>query len=170
MKRFITHYYPQLKERARQLRNKSTPTEIMLWRYLRQKQRLGYDFHRQKPLHRFIVDFYCNELFLAIEIDGISHEGKYEYDKERQKRIECLGVKFLRFTDEQVKNNVEEVVKSIDSWIKDRALTHPSVPSPEGMKRAPMSITFNNSHNLNSPLERGRGCVTNKLMGKGGLL
>ena len=53
---------------------------------------------------------------------------------------------------------MEEVVKSIDSWIKDRALTHPSVPSPEGMKRAPMSITFNNSHNLNSPLERGRVC------------
>lgn len=136
MKRLIIPYYPQLKERARQLRNESTPTEIMLWKYLKGKQRLGYDFHRQKPFHRFIVDFYCNELFLAIEIDGISHEGKYEYDKERQKRIECLGIKFLRFTNEQVKYNVGRVVEMIDEWILlHTASTHPSVPSREGMNK-----------------------------------
>jgi len=150
MKRYIIHYYPQLKQRARQLRNKSTPTEIMLWRYLRRKQRLGYDFHRQKPLDRFVVDFFCNELFLAIEIDGVSHEGKHEYDKKRQRRIECLGVKFLRFTDEQVKNNLWKVVEMIDEWILlHTATTHLSIPSPEGMKKM----------REDSPLERGKGGV-----------
>lgn len=162
MKRLIIHYYPQLKERARQLRNKSTPTEIMLWRYLKRKQRLGYDFHRQRPLHRFIVDFYCNELFLAIEIDGISHDGKYEYDKERQKRIECLGVKFLRFTDEQIKYNLGKVIEIIDAWIRK----HTPNPSREGNK--PKNI-----QTIMSPLpsrEGTEGCVMNKLMGKGGVL
>ena len=160
MKRFIIHYYPQLKERARQLRNESTQTEIMLWKYLKRKQRLGYDFHRQKPLNRFIVDFYCNELFLAIEIDGMSHDGKYEYDKKRQKRIECLGVKFLRFTDDQVKNNMGEIIEVIDSWIlKHTPSTHPSIPSPERMKK---TYTSSNLRNSTSPLERGRGCVRSK--------
>jgi len=143
MKRLIIRYYPQLKDRARQLRNNSTQTEIILWNYLKGKQRLGFDFHRQKPLNRFIVDFYCNELFLAIEIDGLSHDGKYEFDKERQRRMECLGIKFLRFTDEQVNNSVERVVEIIDSWIwkhtpypsqegKIQKKTKPSVPSQEG--------------------------------------
>lgn len=169
MKRLIIPYYPQLKERARQLRNGSTPTEIMLWKYLKRRQRLGYDFHRQKPFHRFIVDFYCNELFLAIEIDGISHEGKYEYDKERQKRIECLGVKFLRFTDEQVKYNVGKVIKIIDVWIRKHASsTHPSVPSPEGMDNADETKPTN--YTVSPLLRGGRGCVINKLMGKGGVL
>ena len=113
-------------------------------------------------MNRFVVDFFCNELFLAVEVDGISHDGKYEYDKERQRRLECSGVKFLRFTDEQVKNNIVEVVEMIDSWIKKHASTHPSIPSSEGIKKA--------LHNSISPLERGRGCVTNELEKKGVVL
>ena len=62
-----------LKEKARELRNNSTTSEIKLWMYLKNKQMLGYDFHRQKPLDEYIVDFFCNELMLAIEIDGLSH-------------------------------------------------------------------------------------------------
>ncbi len=77
----------------------------------------SYDFHRQKPIDKFIVDFYSPDLFLAIEIDGISHNGKEEYDEERQKRLESLGVHFLRFLDSDVKRNLDGVVVAIGEWI-----------------------------------------------------
>lgn len=72
-RRKIIPYNPALKEKARELRNNSTISEIFLWQFLKGKQMLGYDFHRQKPLDEYIVDFFCNELMLAIEIDGESH-------------------------------------------------------------------------------------------------
>ena len=68
---------------------------------------LGVQFHRQVPLDKFIVDFYCHELKLAIEIDGITHEGgeAEQRDETRQKRLEYLGVSFIRFADNDVKTN-----------------------------------------------------------------
>jgi len=78
MRRKIIPYNPSLKEKARQLRNNATVTEIVLWKFLKSRQMCGYDFHRQKPLGEYIVDFFCNELMLAIEIDGPSHEGQEE--------------------------------------------------------------------------------------------
>jgi very-short-patch-repair endonuclease len=73
MRRAIIPYNPKLKEHARVLRNNSTKSEIYLWKYLKGRQRLGFDFHRQKPIDNYIVDFYCCDLFLAIELDGITH-------------------------------------------------------------------------------------------------
>jgi len=70
-------YNPKLKEFARRLRNNSTYAEIRLWQKLNKKQLKGYDFHRQKPIDNFIVDFFCHELMLAIEIDGVSHIQKH---------------------------------------------------------------------------------------------
>lgn len=67
-RRKIIPYNPALKEKARELRNNSTKTEILLWLNLKGKQMRGYDFHRQKPIDNYIVDFFCNELMLAIEI------------------------------------------------------------------------------------------------------
>ena len=81
MKRKIIPYNPVLKEIARTLRNNSTLGEILLWKKLRNKQMLGFDFYRQKPIDQFIVDLYCIELQLAIEIDGGSHNS----DKAREK-------------------------------------------------------------------------------------
>ena len=70
---------------------------------------LGVQFHRQVPLDKFIVDFYCHELKLAIEIDGITHEGSEaeQRDETRQKRLEDLGVSFIRFADNDVKTNIQ---------------------------------------------------------------
>ena len=90
MKRKVIWYNPELKEKARQLRNNSTASEIKLWMFLKNKQMLGYDFHRQKPLGEYIVDFFCNELMLAIEIDGLSHHSSSEYDTIRQIKLESL--------------------------------------------------------------------------------
>lgn len=119
-KRKILPYNPALKEKARQLRNHSTKSEILLWQFLKKKQMLGYDFHRQKPLDKYIVDFFCNELMLAIEIDGESHFGKEKYDENRQKQLEDSGVRFLRFEDTEIFYNLEEVLKTIEKWIKGR--------------------------------------------------
>ncbi len=123
MKRRIIPYNPILKERARYLRNNSTLSEILLWKQLKGKQLNGYDFHRQKPIDQFIVDFYCAELSLAIEIDGISHDDtKVDYDNRRTKRLEQLGVHVLRFTDDVVKQNVMGVVEAIELWISEHKI------------------------------------------------
>ena len=74
-KRKIIPYNPILKERAQELRNNSTFSEIMLWNHLKKKQMRGFDFDRQRPIDNYIVDFYCKDLFLAIEIDGERHHG-----------------------------------------------------------------------------------------------
>lgn len=116
-RRKILNYNPALKEKARELRNNSTRTEILLWTFLKGRQLRGYDFHRQKPIDEYIVDFFCSELSLAIEIDGLSHIGKELYDSKRQDRLEQLGVKFLRFKDEDVFYNCDYVIKEIEKWI-----------------------------------------------------
>jgi len=81
--------------------------------------RHGDDFDRQKPIDNFIVDFFCNELMLAIEIDGETHNYKISRDRERQKRIEGMGVQFLRSTDEEIKQNIEGVVAMIEKWLRE---------------------------------------------------
>ncbi|MCF6157693.1 MAG: endonuclease domain-containing protein [wastewater metagenome] len=125
-RKVILPYSPKLKEVARRLRKSGTLSEVLLWRYLKGKQVLGYDFDRQKPIDNYIVDFFCNELMLAIEIDGVSHENKGEEDRIRQSRLESLGVRFLRFYDSDVKGNIQGVVTTIEEWIK----TNESTPDP----------------------------------------
>jgi very-short-patch-repair endonuclease len=122
MPRQIIHYQPHLKQLARQLRNNCTKAEIYLWLRLKNKQILGFDFHRQKPLLSYIVDFYCHELNLAIEIDGEIHEMKdiLEKDKIRQTEIEMHGVSFLRFTNDAICNNLDYVIEQIKKWILER--------------------------------------------------
>ena len=97
-----------------------TLSEVLLWKQLKNKQLLGFDFDRQKPLDHFIVDFYCKDLQLAIEIDGTSHDGdeQFKLDNERQNTLELLGVHFLRFDDKDVKRNMTGVLFVIEEWIK----------------------------------------------------
>lgn len=116
----IIPYKPYLKELSRELRKNSTIAEILLWEQLKQRK-LGFQFHRQVPMDVYIVDFYCHELMLAIEVDGSSHDNEeaVELDFERQNRLEKFGVKFLRFEDVDIKNNVENVVKYIEEYIRE---------------------------------------------------
>jgi very-short-patch-repair endonuclease len=108
----LIYYNPGLREKARRLRNESTFSEILLWLKIKDKS-LGYEFHRQVPIDEYIVDFYCHELRLAIEIDGSSHYNKYEYDIKRQRRLETLGVWFIRFDDIDVKRNMNDVLRTL---------------------------------------------------------
>jgi len=105
----IIKYNPILKQRACKLRNESTLSEVLLWKRIKGKV-LGYEFHRQVPISSFIVDFYCHELMLAIEIDGDSHINKVEYDLERQNKLSKQGVRFIRFTDLDVKRDMDKVI------------------------------------------------------------
>ncbi|MBL7075812.1 DUF559 domain-containing protein [candidate division KSB1 bacterium] len=113
-----TYYNPKLKALSRRLRRKGTLSEVLLWMQIKGGQIKGYKFTRQKPMGNYIVDFYCGRLRLAIEIDGISHEDKFKEDKIRQKEIEKQGVKFLRFYDSDIKNNMEGVIAVIRDWIE----------------------------------------------------
>jgi len=119
MRRKIIPYNPKLKELARELRKNCPSSEKILWRMLKGKQMRGYDFHRQKPIDRYVVDFFCHELMLAIEIDGVSHDFREEADKQRQQKLESLGVRFLRFRDEEVYYYFEQVLKKIEKWIEE---------------------------------------------------
>jgi very-short-patch-repair endonuclease len=110
-------YHPDLTKLARDLRNKSTLAEVLLWAHLNKRQRRGYDFHRQRPVDRYILDFFAPKLMLAIEIDGDSHRFKSDADAQRQMRLESLGIRFLRFGDSEVKRNTGWVVAQIDEWI-----------------------------------------------------
>lgn len=112
------YYNPKLKQLARNLRNNSTLAEVLMWNELKQKRMKGYQFYRQKPILDYIVDFYCSKLDLVIEIDGISHMGKEAEDEERQSKIENLGIEFLRFPDNEVKENMDGVYQVIIKWIE----------------------------------------------------
>ena len=117
----MTHipYNKHLKEYSCQLRNNSTLSEVLLWKQLSAKKMNGYTFNRQKPLLNYIVDFYCKRLNLVIEIDGESHNHKYQEDRFRQKELESRGLHFLRFDDRIVKSDMENVIRTIEGWIEE---------------------------------------------------
>jgi len=131
MREELLPYNPKLKAIARYLRQNMTETEIMLWQRLKRKQVQGYDFDRQKPIDEYIVDFYCKKLKLAIEIDGTSHDSEeaQEQDQYRQARLEAIGVRFLRFRDEDVRLRLDEVVRTIECW-----MLNPPPPNAHSMK------------------------------------
>ena len=109
---------PKLKNLARKLRTNSTLSEVLLWQNIKGKS-YGYEFHRQVPIDEFIVDFYCHELQLAIEIDGNTHDYNFEADENRQNRLESLGISFVRFCDYDVKRNINDVLRSLEFVIME---------------------------------------------------
>ena len=121
MKRKILPYNPKLKELAKQLRQNMTFSEVKLWNELKSGQLMGYDFDRQRPIGNYIVDFFCKDLQLAIEVDGITHldEKVIAKDFVRQEEIESYVVSFLRFDALVVVNKVEAAVREIRNWILD---------------------------------------------------
>ena len=128
MRRKIIPYNPRLKTLARQLRNNLTRTEAMLWIHLQNKQLLGYDFDRQRPVDEYIVDFFCKDLLLAIEIDGASHDhpDAYAADLQRRQRLESLGIRLLRFTDHDVQRDPAAVARAIEDWISGQGVVQQS--------------------------------------------
>jgi len=114
----IIPYNPELKLLARQLRKHSTLPEVLLWQNIKQRA-YGVQFHRQVPMLNYIVDFYCHEIGLAIEIDGASHDHSVLYDGKRQGELEAYGVTFLRFSNEDVKQNMFSVLLVIEETVRE---------------------------------------------------
>lgn len=107
-------------ELARELRNHPTDAETFLWNHLSYIK--GIRFKRQHPILYFIADFYCHRAKLIIEVDGKYHEilEQYNYDQTRDKELEDFGLKVIRFKNERVFNNIENVLQVIETEIKDR--------------------------------------------------
>ena len=112
---------PQLFEKARILRNSPTKTENILWQQLH-NNKLGVKFRRQHPIFKYVADFYCHEKKLVIELDGDYHSRKdqIENDQVRTEDLEAFGIEVLRFTDQQVLEDMDYVIKEISERIERR--------------------------------------------------
>ena len=102
-----------IQERAKTLRKTETEPEKLLWRELKSKNFLGFKFRRQHPISQFIVDFYCHELKLIIDLDGRIHlkPENSEYDDNRTAELERFGLRVIRFTNDEIENEMERVLE-----------------------------------------------------------
>jgi len=118
------------KFKRRTLRRNMPLPEVILWSKLKDKGLGGYKFRRQYSIGKFVLDFYCPKLKLAIEVDGSSHfvESAQVCDKERQMIIETFGITFLRFTNREIQENIEGVLNKIIECIQ----TPPNLPLVRG--------------------------------------
>lgn len=108
------------KTKRQYLRNQATKAEQILWYHLKGKQLEGYKFRRQQSVGPYIVDFYCPQAKLVIEVDGDSHflDEAIRYDRKRQKYIESFGLKFLRFTNIDIYESIDGVIEDILRFTK----------------------------------------------------
>jgi adenine-specific DNA-methyltransferase len=117
---------PAVREAAKALRKSATRSERLLWEVLRDRRLQGKKFRRQHPVGRFVLDFYCAEERLAVEVDGSIHADLKEVDAERQSVLEALHIRFLRIPAELVEADLTAAVRLISG-----ALVGSSPPSPD---------------------------------------
>ena len=115
----FTKYLDDLVPLAKQNRHKPTLAEKAFWYKIKN---LKPQFLRQKPISRFILDFYCSKLLLDIEIDGDYHQKRKVYDDGREEILYAMGIKTIRFNNDQVLNNIGDVLSELEKVIKDRTL------------------------------------------------
>jgi very-short-patch-repair endonuclease len=111
---------PELLRMASDLRKNMTPAEKMLWERLRNRQLMGYRFRRQHPIFEFVVDFFCYEAMLVVEVDGDVHDNSFqaERDAERAKILNSFGIKELRFRNEDVRQKIGSVLNKIENELR----------------------------------------------------
>ncbi|MCP4524063.1 MAG: endonuclease domain-containing protein [Candidatus Gracilibacteria bacterium] len=107
-----------LKNTRKELRNNSTKAEKYLWEYLKGSQLGGFKFRRQHSIGRYILDFYCPKLKVSIELDGEIHNQREEYDNIRTKYIEACGIHEIRFSNQEVLDNIETILQKLKIYIK----------------------------------------------------
>jgi very-short-patch-repair endonuclease len=111
---FSLPYNPALRQRARELRKAGNLAEVLFWKQVRNKSFKGLDFDRQKIIGNYIVDFYCPNCQVVVEIDGASHNDKQEYDAKRDEYLQSIGLTVFHFTDYEVKENIDAVMNFLD--------------------------------------------------------
>ena len=119
----------ELLKRARGLRSNMTTAEIILWSRLRSKQIENYKFRRQQPIFDYIVDFYCHELRMIIEVDGEIHSlsENTDADKKRDKILTINGYRIIRLSNLEIETEIDSAISRIKSYIK-------TILSPSQMK------------------------------------
>lgn len=118
--RVMSYTYRHTKELtaySRTNRKNQTDVERILWRHLRNKQIDGFKFRRQYPVSSYILDFYCVEKQLAIELDGSQHIGNKNYDTTRSQYLNKIGIRVLRFWDNEIIENIDGVLEVIRNRI-----------------------------------------------------
>jgi very-short-patch-repair endonuclease len=113
-------------ERSRALRREMTPAERLLWERLRRKQALAVRFRRQQVIDGFIVDFYCHAAGLVVEVDGAVRAAQPEYDAERDRSLAARGLRILRVSNDEVREDIEGVLARIGG-----AVVGPPPPEPK---------------------------------------
>ena len=116
---------PDTLEAARILRKNMTYYEKLLWERLNGKQICGLRFRRQHPIDIFIVDFYCHEIRLVVEIDGEIHNQQEEYDDGRSAEMGKFGIEVIRFTNKEVEENIEDVINQIEKIVNELTKSPP---------------------------------------------
>jgi len=110
-----------LQEKARDIRKNINRPEAKLWyEILSNRKFLGYRFLKQKPVLDYIVDFFCSELKLGIEVDGESHNEQVEYDKSRTLNLNKIGIKLIRYSNADIMCNLEGVYLDLEKQVKER--------------------------------------------------
>ncbi|WP_197524730.1 endonuclease domain-containing protein [Botrimarina hoheduenensis] len=125
-----TRATPNARKNAAVLRRDATHPESLLWDALRARQLNHFKFRRQHPIESFVVDFFCASAHLVIELDGESHTDRERQDQSRQQRLEVLGMRVLRFTNEEVLSNLEGVLAAIQRAILASGADPSPSPSP----------------------------------------
>ncbi len=133
-------YDKSLTPKARENRKNPTPAERKLWSEVLQRKHFeSLKFTRQKPVDRFIVDFYCAALMVAIEIDGDSHAEQKEHDRQRSARLNALGIEVIRYTNEEIMNNLTGVYDDLQKRLEERQ--PPKSPLSGGLARVAVELT-----------------------------
>jgi very-short-patch-repair endonuclease len=107
-------------QRAKELRQELTEEEKLLWQYLRKNRLGGFHFRRQQVIQGFIVDFYCHQAGLVVEVDGGVHEDQVEYDHDRDKVLEGLDLTIIRVKNEEIQNNLQSVLSVIEAACREK--------------------------------------------------
>lgn len=107
---------PALRQRAKQLRQEATDAEEMIWQRLRNRQLAGLKFRRQHPFGKFILDFYCPERRVAIELDVAAHNRQPEYDQLRQQMLEEAKIRILRLPNSLISDNIAAALRQIEAF------------------------------------------------------
>ncbi len=111
-----------IQRRSRYLRNNLTDAEACLWSKIRRRQLAGLLFYRQKPIGAYITDFYCHEAKLVIEVDGAGHRTEFgvEQDRVRDEYMSSVGISVLRFSNQEILDNVERVLEMINEKVRKK--------------------------------------------------
>jgi len=140
-----SNYNKTHKPFSQKLRKNSTQGEIILWtKVLENKQMLGFQFNRQFPIDKYIVDFICRKIKLIVEIDGYSHQFKYNIDIERDKLLSALGYRVLRFTEKEILNDLNNVIRGIEIYVLNKV--NPPAPLLAPLVRA---LPFSKGESIN---------------------